>query len=150
MLSDHEIDETTLHAYVDRQLDLELHQAVLHAMLHDAGVRQRVGELRMTKDWMQTGFAVTAEKPGAPAGRCSLPDMAGTALAASVMALGIGSGVLGYLCADSGLFAGAVQDQPQRVVLHLDESQPERFRTVSASTQRGECAGGSGGQRQRY
>jgi intracellular sulfur oxidation DsrE/DsrF family protein len=132
MVSNDDIDETTLHAYVDRQLDPELQQAVLHAMQSDARVRQRVGQLRMTKDWMRAGFPVSPVQPVAQARCSSLWHKAGTALVASVIALavGISSGVLGYLYADRGVIAGAVQDQAQRIVLHLDESKPERFRAV--------------------
>lgn len=132
MVSDDDIDETTLNAYVDRQLDPELQQAVLHAMQCDARIRQRVGQLRMAKDWIRAGFPASPAKPLAQARSRGAWHRVGSALAASVIALaiGIGSGVLGYLCADAGVFASAVQDQPQRIVLHLDESQPERFRAV--------------------
>ena len=132
MVSDDDIDETTLHAYVDRQLDPELQRTVLHAMQCDARLRQRVGQLRMSKDWMRTAFPVSPVQPVVQVRCNSMGHKAGTTLAASVMALaiGIGSGVLGYLCADRGVIAGAVQDQAQRIVLHLDESKPERFRAV--------------------
>ncbi len=57
MVSNDDIDETILHAYVDRQLDPQLQQAVLNAMQGDARIRERVGELRMTKDWTRAGFS---------------------------------------------------------------------------------------------
>jgi intracellular sulfur oxidation DsrE/DsrF family protein len=132
MVSNDDIDETTLNAYVDLQLDPELQQAVLHAMQSDARIRQRVDQLRMTKDWMRAGFPASRAKPVARARYRGAWHGAGTALSAAVivLAIGIGSGGLGYLCADTGVFAGAAQDQPHRIVLHLDESQPERFRAV--------------------
>lgn len=132
MVSNEDIDETTLHAYVDRQLDPELQQAVLHAMQSDARVRQRVGQLRMAKDWMRVGFPVCPGEPVAQARCSSLWHKAGTALAIPMLALTVAfsSGVLGYLCADQGVIAGTVQHQAQRIVLHLDESKPERFRAV--------------------
>jgi intracellular sulfur oxidation DsrE/DsrF family protein len=132
MVSNDHIDETTLHAYVDRQLDRQLQQAVLHAMQSDARIRQRVGRLRMTKDWMRTGFAAGPGEPVAQAQHRSMWHKTGTALALSIIALtvGISSGVLGYLYAGKGVIAGAAQDQAQRIVLHLDESKPERFRAV--------------------
>jgi len=132
MVNNDDIDETTLNAYVDRQLDPELQQAVLRAIHSDARIRQRVGQLRMTKDWMRTGFAASGVKTVAPPRYRGAWHRAGAAVSAAVMVLAVGfsSGVLGYLCADKGVFGGAVQDQPQRIVLHLDQSQPERFRAV--------------------
>ena len=81
---------------------------------------------------MRAGFPASPAKPLAQARYPRVWHRPGAALAASVIALavGIGSGVLGYLCADKGVFGGAVQDQSQRIVLHLDESQPDRFRSV--------------------
>jgi intracellular sulfur oxidation DsrE/DsrF family protein len=132
MVNNDDINETTLNAYVDRQLDPELQQAILRAIHSDARIRQRVGQLRMTKDWMRTGFAASRAKTVAPPRYRGAWHRAGAAVSAAVMVLAVGfsSGVLGYLCADKGVFGGAVQDQPQRIVLHLDQSQPERFRAV--------------------
>ena len=67
-MSNDDIDETTLHAYVDR----ELQQAVLHAMQSDARIRQRVGRLRMTKDWMRAGFPASPGEPVVQAQRVVL------------------------------------------------------------------------------
>jgi intracellular sulfur oxidation DsrE/DsrF family protein len=101
-------------------------------MQSDARIRQRVGQLHMTKDWMRAGFPVSRVQPVVQVRCNSMWYKAGPALAASVIALAIGisSGALGYLCADRDVIAGAVQDRAQRIVLHLDESKPERFRAV--------------------
>ena len=124
-----ELDELTLNAYVDGQLDPELERVVLNAMDSDPQVRDQVHALRRAKDWMRSGFA-DAESPQA-----SLPGKSGwrkrmySGIAASFMllAVGISGGVLGYNLSWNTQHAAAVKEDPSRVVLHLDESDPERF-----------------------
>ena len=127
-MSGYDIDETTLNAYVDGQLDPELQQAVLYALNRSARLREEAARLRMTKDWMQAGFAATTapqrSRVDTGVGR---RRWLGTALAASLatLAVGAGAGLLGYWCA--GIQAGA---QPHRVVLHLDRSERTPFRAL--------------------
>jgi intracellular sulfur oxidation DsrE/DsrF family protein len=139
MQPNHKLDELTLNAYVDGQLDTELERAVLNAMENDAGIREQVHALRRAKDWMRSGFA-DAELP-----QRKLTDSSGwrkrvyTGIAATLMmfAIGTGGGILGYKLSGNAHTgyklsgnahtAVAMQEDPSRVILHLDESDPERF-----------------------
>lgn len=127
-MSSDDIDDTTLNAYVDGQLDPELQQAVLHALNRSARLRDQAARLRMTKDWMQAGFGATTtpQRPRLDTG-VRPRRWLGTALAASLatLAVGAGAGLLGYWCAD--IQAGG---QPQRVVLRLDGSESTQFHAV--------------------
>lgn len=129
MQPNHKLDELTLNAYVDGQLDTELERAVLNAMESDAQIREQVHALRRAKDWMRSGFA-DAELP-----QRKLIDSSGwrkrvyTGIAATFMmfAVGTGGGMLGYKLSGNTQPAVLAQEDPSRVILHLDESDPERF-----------------------
>lgn len=124
-----EIDELTLNAYVDGQLDPELERLVLNAMDNDPQIRDQVHALRRAKDWMRSGFA-DAEPP-----QRRLPGnggwgkrlYAGIAAGFMLVAVGIGGGIVGYNLSGDMQQASAIQTDPNRVVLHLDESEPEKF-----------------------
>lgn len=127
-MNSYHIDDTTLSAYIDGQLDTELQQAVLDALNSDAQLREEVARLRMTKDWMQAAFAATRSiRPARLDANVWRRRWLGTALAASLatLALGAGGGLLGYWCA-----VARGDAQPQRVLLHLDQSDGARFHAV--------------------
>jgi intracellular sulfur oxidation DsrE/DsrF family protein len=124
-----EMDELTLNAYVDGQLDTEQERRVLTAMEHDADVRDRVCRLRRAKDWMRTGFA-DAVPPTPPAGtRAHRPFHVGYGVAASLMALAlaVGGALLGYVCGERQGQVMAQQVDSARILLHLDESGTGKF-----------------------
>lgn len=125
------MDELTLNAYIDGQLDAEQEREVLAAMEHDADVREQVCRLRRAKDWMRTGFA-DAVPPTPPAvNKVHRPFNLGYGVAASFMALVLATGgaLIGYVCAER---QGPVlaQEDTGRILLHLDESSTGRFAAV--------------------
>ena len=52
MKADTQLDDLTLNAYVDGQLEPEIERVVLIAMRDDPEVREQVCRLRRAKDWM--------------------------------------------------------------------------------------------------
>ncbi len=127
-----EMDETTLNAFVDGQLDPALQRAVLQAMESDTEVREQVCRLRQAKDWMQTGFAdATPTITDLPEPNRFWPSI-NSGVAASFLALVIGmaGGITGYVVAERDATGTAIQEDPNRIVLHLDESDPARFEAV--------------------
>ena len=127
-----DLDELTLNAYVDGQLDPEMERVVLGAMQNDPDIREQVCQLRRTKDWMRTGFA-DAQPDDRPVPRNkSRFSRLGTGIAASLVAIaiGIGGGILGYVCAERDNVVAAWQQDPMRIVLHIDDSEPAHFQTV--------------------
>ncbi|HFD79983.1 MAG TPA: hypothetical protein ENK05_06280 [Gammaproteobacteria bacterium] len=127
-----DMDEATLHAYVDGELDADSERSVLRAMNEDSRLREEVCRLRRAKDWMRSGFgdAEPREQPLPRAG--GLRRWAPLAFAASLAALLVGGagGLLGYNFAEHGFHAGVARQDPTRVLLHLDESRPEKFAAV--------------------
>jgi len=127
------LDDLTLNAFVDAQLDPEMERVVVTAMQNDPDIREHVCQLRRAKDWMRTGFAdVRSDDRPLPNSKARFGRL-GTGIAASFMAIAIGTGgaILGYTCADreSVMVAGQQQD-PMRVVLHIDDSDPAHFQRV--------------------
>jgi intracellular sulfur oxidation DsrE/DsrF family protein len=127
-----EMDELTLNAYVDGQLDAEQERQVLAIMEQDAAVREQVCRLRRAKDWMRTGFA-DAVPPTPPAARkVRRPFNLGYGVAASLMALALATGgaLVGYVCAERQAPLLAQQEDADRILLHLDESGTGKFAAV--------------------
>lgn len=126
-----EMDESMLNAFVDGQLDPALQRSVLQAMESDATVREQVCRLRQAKDWMQTGFADA--KPAITHLPKKSQGLLSNSIAASfflILLIGLTGGVSGYFIAQRAATGTAIQEDPNRIVLHLDESDPTRFLAV--------------------
>ena len=126
------IDEQTLDAFVDGQLDPAQRSSVIQAMDHDPDVREQVYQLRRAKDLMKLGFEDA--RPTSPGHRGGPTRRYAVGVAASLAMLGIGfsTGMLGYhYTAHQGsgtaLMASAVQPQGSHVVLHIGDSDPDHF-----------------------
>lgn len=126
------LDELTLNAFVDGQLDANSRSAVLEAMEQDPGLRDQVAALRRAKDWMQAGFS--SARPGRVTRpvRAPLPLGLKYGMAASLFAalIGLAGGISGYHLAGSQQQLVALAEDPDQVLLHLDESDPARFQAV--------------------
>lgn len=122
-------DDATLTAYIDGELDAARQNAVLAAMEQNKALSERVCSLRRTKDWMRTGYGSATPPPrDIPGRRFPWKSFRG-GIAASVMALAIsvGAGVLGYEYGEHDRSTLAEAGNPNRVVLHIDDSDPEHF-----------------------
>ena len=127
-MGNYDIDETVLNAYIDGQVDAELEQAVLCALHGSASLREEVSRLRLTKDWIRLGFAAAAPVPRADrycAGRRAHGLVTALAASLATLMIGVAGGLLGYWCADA-----PPGEQPQRILLHLDQSEPAQLRTL--------------------
>lgn len=127
------LDNLTLNAYVDGQLDPETERLVLTAMQDDPDIREQVCQLRRAKDWMRTGFDdVQPEDQPLPKSRSRFGSRFGNGIAASLVAIAIGAGggILGYAFAERDGVMVAGQQDPMRVVLHIDDAEPAHFQAV--------------------
>lgn len=122
-------DDRTLTAYIDGELDEATQNAVLDAIEHDQALSARVCRLRRTKDWMRTGYGSAVPPQRDLPKHHTSRKMLRSGLAASIMALaiGLGGGVLGYLSAGDDISTLAELADPNRIVLHIDDSDPEHF-----------------------
>jgi len=123
-------DDATLSAYIDGELDAARQNAVLAAMEHNKALSERICRLRRTKDLMRTGYGSATPPQREQPGRYKAPwRVLRRGLAASLMALaiGIGGGLLGYVLAERNDVTLADVSDPNRVVLHIDDSDPEHF-----------------------
>ena len=128
-----DLEQLTLNAFVDRQLDPEQERSVLAAMESDPAVRDQVGRLRRAKDWMRTGFADAQSRDATSSPRTPRRHRRfGAGIAASLIALtfAAGGGWIGYICGERESPLLARQENPQHILLHLDESTPETFAAV--------------------
>jgi len=132
MQSPVELDELTLNAYVDGQLDAQQERQVLSAMEHDAAVREQVCRLRRAKDWMRTGFAdaMPLTPPAATRVRGSIRPGFGAAASLIALALASAGALVGYEYAEHQAPVYAQQEDNNRIVLHLDDSGTEKFAAV--------------------
>ncbi|MCO6412992.1 MAG: hypothetical protein J5I92_09625 [Thiogranum sp.] len=129
-----DIDEQTLGAFVDGQLDAAQSSLVIKAVDKDPALREQVYQLRRAKDLMKLGFGDA--RPASPSGvpHKARPGRFGVGVAASVALLvtGFGAGSLGYYCTryldtDSSVMASLAQRQSDHVVLHINDSDPRHF-----------------------
>jgi len=124
-----DLDQLTLNAFVDRELDPEQKRSVLTAMEHDPAVREHVHRLRRAKDWMRTGFGDAGFRPlmASPG-----PSRFWPGIAASLVALtfAAGGGLLGYFCGKHPPALMVRAEDPQHILLHIDSSAPGTFEKV--------------------
>jgi intracellular sulfur oxidation DsrE/DsrF family protein len=132
MQSPNDLEQLTLNAFVDRQLDPEQERSVLAAMETDSAVRDQVYRLRRAKDWMRTGFADAQSRYAAASPRPRQQRRFALSIAASLIAFifATGGGLIGYICGERQTPLIAQRENPQHILLHLDESAPETFAAV--------------------
>ena len=135
------ISDDLLHTYIDGELDATTRQQVREAMDQDPGLRARVQGLLHTKEMMRLAFS-SVEPP-----RMARPlkqvrqgrPVFGLVASLLVLVLCFGAGVLGYRTApllEQALALQTAPTQSNRLVLHIGESNPERFAATLAYTER--------------
>jgi len=130
------LDGQMLGAFVDGHLDPEHSDAVIKAMHDDPDIREQVYQLRRAKDLMKLAFADAQAPSGSQqqSGRYGRRIFT-TRIAASVAALAIsfGAGALGHqyyngqTAANSESMTASVQEQTDKIILHISESDPKQF-----------------------
>lgn len=128
-------DDLTLNAYIDGELDSETQNAILGALDHDNRLRERICALRYTNDWMRAGYGNATPAHREPPRRIISRQYLNSRLAASFIALAIGlvsGGVFGYIYADKDSAAthAATQTDPNKIVLHISDAEPEHFQQL--------------------
>lgn len=131
--------ERILHAYVDGELNAPEKSRLLVKMENDNAIRERVCDLRRTKEWVMFSF----EHETAPTR--SLPSIRkhhfwqtpGFHVAASVLVaiLTFGAGWVGHSLQDrapQNLALENISGESQHVILHIGESDEARFTSVLA------------------
>lgn len=133
------ISEETLNAFVDQQLAPSEMEEVFEAIKQDAGLAQRVCEIRQLKSLIKHAYdgVEPSRSPqwGGPRGW-------GMQAAAAVLLLGLG-GLIGWSLRPAGSILPAVlaqsatsvlpaqqQAEASRFILHLDSDKPERMAAV--------------------
>jgi intracellular sulfur oxidation DsrE/DsrF family protein len=126
-----DLEQLTLHAFVDQQLAPEQGICVLAAMEADPAVREQICRLRRAKDWMRTGFA-DAQSQYTGVGPKPRRNRLGLAVAASLMALAFATGgaLVGYGWGERQPPLLGWHEDPQHILLHLDDSRPATFAAV--------------------
>lgn len=129
-------DEQMLGAFVDGQLDVANSERVISAMDSDPRIREQVYQLRRAKDLLRLGFGSATPPARQPSSAPrSWIRRYSFAIAASLATVAVGTSAwsLGYYYSPlqagpaAATLAGAVQQQPRSVVLHISDSNPEHF-----------------------
>ena len=144
MTEPNQIDEVMLNAFVDDQLDAANREVIIRAMDTDEDLRNRVYDLRKTKDLMKLSFGdvvppqANPETFVNPFRRQCIVRMAASFAA---MAIAVIAGFAGYsygthegVTAQQSL-AELTQQQGMRIIVHINESDPVQFETTLAYTE---------------
>lgn len=136
------IDDNVLGMFVDNELDGVSREFVLNAMEENVEIREGVYELRRAKDLIKLGFGgavAPTQTPIVPRSRCMcLTSKYGLAASVLILITSFGVGFLGY--SNNGLFndhshnvaSNVLPMANDRVLMHISESDPEKFGAVLA------------------
>ena len=128
--------EHILHAYVDGELSQPEQRDLLVRMENDETLRERVCDLRNTKEWVKFSFdAETAPTRSLPGGHSPLWSVPMLRVAASFLLalLAFGAGWFGHSLqgqAPQQLALGTSGADTPHVILHISESDENRFIAV--------------------
>ena len=137
------IDEVTLTSFVDDQLDPANRKIVLKAMDESEDIRNKIYELRKAKDLMKLSYG-NVEPPRKNLNFTkSLRNQCLARVAAGIATLAIGAsaGITGYnYSINEGLIntqnlAELTQQQGERIIVHISESNPEHFERTLVYTE---------------
>ena len=139
------IDEVMLGAFVDGELDTDNCKTIIEAMDEDDILRDRVYDLRKTKELMKLSFGdISTPKTSPVSFTKPLRSQCITRIAAvfTALAIGLSAGFTGYkYCTHEGYvpaqssLAELAKTQGERIIVHIDESDPSKFETTLAYTE---------------
>lgn len=145
MRESNKIDGLMLDAFVDDQLDAINREAIIKAMDEDKDLRDQVYNLRKIKDLIKLSFG-DANPPETSPGNFVHPlhSQCMTRIAAvfAALVIGLSAGFAGYnYCLRFGYapaqsLAALSQQQGERIILHISESDPMQFETTLAYTEK--------------
>lgn len=127
------IDDQTLAAFVDDELDVTRAAMVLAAMEKDDSVRNQVYRLRRAKDLMRLGFGDASPPPNLGRSPRTLGwKQSGLRIAASLVVIVIcaSTGLLGYrigVSAQNAGIAAPVSVHNDRIILHVNEADLKQY-----------------------
>jgi len=135
-------DDSMLHAYVDNELDTDAKRRLLLRLDQDSAARDRVCELRNTKEWVKFSFE------GMSAPTRDLPENPGWL--GKTTLLRVAASILVMLCTfAAGWFGGSAQNSdaarvlventrvdPRHIVLHIGASDNRRFGELLSRAER--------------
>lgn len=142
MSNSNQIDEIMISAFVDNQVDVETRIAIVKAMDEDDELRDQVYQIRRAKDLIKLSYA--SSKPSEFRDKKFTKPfhrqcMMRIAAALSAVAIGLSTGLVGYNYGQNttgSSLAELAQEENQRIILHIDASDPEQFESTLAYTEK--------------
>jgi len=145
MREPYKIDEVMLDAFVDDQLDAANREIIIKAMDSDENLRNRVYDLRKTKDLIKLSFGDVMPPKANPetfVNPFRRQCMVRMAASIAAMAIAVSAGFAGYNygtsqnIAPEQSLAELTQQPGTRIIVHIDESDPVQFETTLAYTEK--------------
>ena len=143
MTNSNQIDEIMISAFVDNQVDVETRAAIVKAMDEDEELRDQIYQIRRAKDLIKLSYA--SSKPSEfrdkkftkPFHRQCMIRIAATL---SAVMIGLSAGLAGYHYGQNTMtgtsLAELTQEENQRIILHIDASDPKQFESTLAYTEK--------------
>lgn len=136
------IDDIILASFVDGQLDAAQRKVIIEAMDNDLDLRERVYRLRKIKDLVKLGFEDANPPTNSQHSFKPIPfwrrNCAAIAASITALAISFGAGVIFYHNSQlsdplaSENVASINLEQPDRILLHISESDPRLFEETLA------------------
>ena len=143
MSNSNQIDEIMISAFVDNQVDIETRVAIVKAMDEDVELRDYVYRIRRAKDLVKLSYSNSTpsefrdRKFTKPFHRQCMMRIAA---ALSAVAIGLSAGLVGYNYGHDTMtgpsLAELTQQESQRIILHIDASDPKQFEATLAYTEK--------------
>ncbi len=143
MSESYKIDDIMISAFVDNHVDAENRAAIIKEMEENEELRDEVYQIRRAKDLMKLAYSDSKpsefqhKKFTTPFHRQCMMRFAA---AVSTIAICFSSGYAGYQYSQSTVtnysLAELSQEESQRIILHIDASDPKQFESTLAYTEK--------------
>ena len=142
MSESYKIDEIMISAFVDNHVDAENRAAIIKEMEENEELRDEVYQIRRAKDLMKLAYSDSKpsefqhKKFTTPFHRQCMMRMAA---ALSAVVIGLSAGLVGYNYGQDTTgfsLAELSQKESQRIILHIDASDPKQFESTLAYTEK--------------